>query len=398
VLRAKGRHAARVLTAGGEVELSRPYFWAGGEGGACPADAGLGIDGGDKFARVSPGAREVMCRLGVVQDFAGAAKDAGRIGNVPVGREKLRQVVEAEAAAVAAARNAGALPASWSAADAAVDEGSARTRVYEGTDGVMVPTVTQAEKDKRRQAHAVRRQQRSAAGVGNARPLAPARPGTDQRFKEVKVGAFYDQRKLLRHAFATGAGSKDYGPLLKAHALQVAFDRADETISLVDGARWIAQQVSAALVLLGALLLDFYHLSEHVYDAAKCCLGDTPAAAEWAAARLAEVKALGVAPVLAAIHALNKTVRAAAKRESLRLLRDYLTDRLDMLGYPAALARGWDIGSGPTEAECKTLTMRLKRPGARWDLGHAAAMMNLKAMYESGQADLYWPKARKAAA
>jgi len=239
---------------------------------------------------------------------------------------------------------------------------------------------------------------RSAAGVGNAKPLAPARPGTDERFKEMKVGAFYDQRKRYRHAFATEATSGDYGPLLKAHARQVGFDRADETIPLVDGARWIATQVCAALVLLKALLLDFYHLSEHVYDAAKCCLGDTPAAAEWAAARLTEVKTTGAAPVLAAIDALNKQVRATAKRGSLRLLRAYLADRLDMLDYRTALANGWDIGSGPTEAECKTLTLRLKRPGARWDRDHAAAMTNLKALYESGQADLHWPDARKAAA
>lgn len=398
MLRSKGRHAARVLTAGGEVGLSRPYFWAKGEGGACPADAALGIGGGDKFARVSPGAREVMCRLGVVQDFAGAAKDAARIGNVPVGREKLRQVVESEAAAVATARHAGALPASWSAADARVDDAKSTTRIYEGTDGVMVPTVTQAEKDKRRQAHAVRRQQRSATGVGNAKPLPKARPGTDQRFKEMKVGTFYDQRKRHRHAFATGAESDDYGPLLKEYARQIAFDRADETISLVDGARWIARQVCAALPCLGALLLDFYHLAEHMHAAAKCCLGDTPAAREWAAARLAEIKTLGAAPVLAAIDALNKQVRAKAKREALRLLREYLTERLEMLDYRTALAKGWDIGSGPTEAECKTLTLRLKRPGARWDRDHAAALMNLKAMYESGQADLYWPLAHKAAA
>src|SRR5205085_11033291 len=111
-----------------------------------------------------------------------------------------------------------------------------------------------------------------------------------------------------------------------------------------------------------------------------------------------EMKEQGVAPVLSAVAALNKQVRAAGKRESLRLLREYLSDRLDMLDYPAALANGWDIGSGPTEAECKTLTLRLKRPGGRRDRDHAAAMMNLKAMYESGQADLYWPKARKAAA
>lgn len=398
MLRNKGWHAARVLTAGGEVALSRAYFWAKGEGGTCPADAALGIDGDGKFARVSPGAREVLCRLGVVQDFAGAARDAARIGNVPVGREKLRQVVEGEAAAVTAARHAGALPASWSSSDARVDEASRTTRVYEGTDGVMVPTVTQAEKDKRRQAHAVRRQQRSAAGVGNAKPLAPARPGTDERFKEMKVGTFYDQGKRHRHAFATEAGSGDYGPLLKEYARQIAFDQADETISLVDGAKWIARQVCAALLCLRALLLDFYHLSQHVHAAAKCCLGETPAAKQWAAARLAEVKTLGVTPVLAAIDTLNRKVRATTKRQSLRLLRDYLTDRLDMLDYRRALANGWDIGSGPTEAECKTLTMRLKRPGARWDRDHAAGMMNLKAMYESGQDRLYWNTTRKAVA
>ena len=46
--------------------------------------------------RTSPGAREVLCRLGMTEDFAAAAKDARRIGNVPVGREKLRLLVEAE--------------------------------------------------------------------------------------------------------------------------------------------------------------------------------------------------------------------------------------------------------------------------------------------------------------
>lgn len=46
---------------------------------------------------------------------------------------------------------------------------------------------------------------------------------------------------------------------------------------------------------------------------------------------------------------------------------------------------------------CKTLTLRLKRPGMKWDRDHAAAMMNLQAMYESGQAPEYWKRARNAA-
>ena len=385
-----------MLSVGGEVELSRPYLWAKGAGGAYPADRAAGIDAG----RVSPGARQVMCRLGMTEDFANPAVDARRVGNIPVCRERLRQVVEAEAAAVTAARHAGRVPAAWAAADAVVDParpGVGPTRVYEGTDGVMAPTVTQREKDVRRKAHAVRRQRRSAAGVGNARELAPARPGADLGYKEMKIGVFYDQAKGRRHAFATGSDGDAYGPLLKGYARQVGFDRAGEQLSLVDGAKWIARQVCGALPTPHSFLLDFFHMAQHVHAAAKACLGDTPAARAWAAERLAEVKASAAAPVLAAIDALRKRARSTAKLKALDGLRQYLADRLEMLDYRTALARGWDVGSGPTEAMCKTLTLRLKRPVMKWDRDHAAGMMNLQAMYESGQADIYWSQCRAAA-
>ena len=381
-----------MLSVGGEVELSRRYFWANEAGGVYPVDQAAGIAQGC----VSPGAREVLCRLGMVEDFENAARDAWRIGNLPICRERLRQIVEAEASALTEARNSGRLPASWSAKDTRVAS-SGPTRVYEGTDGVMAPTVTQEEKDKRRKSHAVRRQQRSAMGLGNAKELAPARPGSDERFKEMKIGVFYDQHKKYRHAFATEADSNAYGPLLKEYARQIRFEQADQQLSLVDGARWIAKQVCHALILLHALLLDFYHLSQHVHAAAKCCLGETAAAKQWVEQRLTEIKELGAAPVLMAIDALKKQIRSNPKREALDDLRNYLTERLDMLDYRTALDSGWDIGSGPTEAMCKTLTLRLKRPGMKWDRDHAAGMMNLQAMYQSGQAASYWRHCRVAA-
>lgn len=215
---------------------------------------------------------------------------------------------------------------------------------------------------------------------------------------------FYDQEKTRRHAFATEADSRAYGPLLKAFADQVGFGLADGQLSLVDGAKWIARQVCATLSLLHLFLLDFYHMSQHLHAAAKCCFGGGEAAGALAPAakrrveqRLAEIKEQGVAPVLAAIDALRRRVRSAAKRKALDGLRNYLADRLEMLDYRRALANGWDIGSGPTEAMCKTLTMRLKRPGMKWDRDHAAAMMNMQAMYESGQAATYWAQRRAAA-
>ena len=44
----------------------------------------------------------------------------------------------------------------------------------------MTPAVTQAEKDKRRRKHVTARQQRGKAGIGNQKPLPPAKPGADQ--------------------------------------------------------------------------------------------------------------------------------------------------------------------------------------------------------------------------
>ncbi|NLX14871.1 MAG: hypothetical protein GXY44_14645 [Phycisphaerales bacterium] len=88
--------------------------------------------------------------------------------------------------------------------------------------------------------------------------------------------------------------------------------------------------------------------------------------------------------------------RVELRKESLRLLRQYILERWEMVDYRQALARGWDIGSGPTEAACNNLTLRLKRTGMKWDPDHAAAMMNLVALRESGQWNLYW-RTRKTA-
>jgi hypothetical protein len=389
-LRNKGSRPVRVLTADGEIELNRPYFWGSGQGGVCPADEPVGIEQG----RTSPGAREILCRLGMVQDFGQAADDAGRIGNIPVCKEKLRQLVEREAAAIARERNDGTIPAAWTSADAKVKtDTGVMTRVYAGADGVMAPIVTAAEKEKRRKAQSIRRQQRSATGVGNTRELPPARPGADEGFKEMKIGLFYDQGKEHRHVFVTENNHEAFGVLLKEHAAQVAFEQADQSISLTDGAKWIASQICLALVLIKAMLLDFYHLSQHVHETAQCCLGQTPQSVEWVTARLKEMKELGVMPMLAAIDALEKKMRSKSKQQSLRKLRDYLVSRIEMLDYRGALAKGWDIGSGPTEAMCKNLTLRLKRPGMKWDRDHAGAMMNLIGLYESGQAKAYWAAA-----
>ena len=61
-----------------------------------------------------------------------------------------------------------------------------------------------------------------------------------------------------------------------------------------------------------------------------------------------------------------------------------------MFRYPESRAKGWDIGSGPTEGQCKTMAARLKGLGMRWDPAGAQAMLNLTALEDSNEWELYW--------
>jgi len=49
--------------------------------------------------------------------------------------------------------------------------------------------------------------------------------------------------------------------------------------------------------------------------------------------------------VPAAIDEAKKRLRPPAKQDALRLLRNYIVERWEMVEYPAALAKGWDPGA-----------------------------------------------------
>lgn len=381
------------MTACGTVDLHRRYFWSKATGGVYPVDELLGIDG----SCVSVGAAELCTLMGALQGFDKARWALEKTAGLRVSKERLRQITEQEADQVERLRKNGELAPNWTARQAA-ETAHARSRVYVGADGVMVRTVTQEEKQKRRKNHAIRRQQRGRAGLGNRTPLPPLRAGSDQTFKEMKVGIFYDQSKCRVHAFATEENAEGFGVLLKNQADQLELQDADEKISLTDGGPWIRNQFLEHLKYLDAMLLDFYHLSSHIWETARCCLGHGQEAETWASDQLSEIKNVGARSVIDAIDTLATRFRAQAKQDSLRKLKQYIIQRWEMVEYPQALARGWDIGSGPTEAMCKNLTLRLKRTGMKWDQDHAAGLMNLVALQESGQWDQYWrARTRRAA-
>jgi hypothetical protein len=59
--------------------------------------------------------------------------------------------------------------------------------------------------------------------------------------------------------------------------------------------------------------------------------------------------------------------------------------------YDEYLANGWPIASGPVEGACKHLIKdRMERSGMRWTEHMAEAIVQLRAVYLSGDFDQYW--------
>ena len=176
-------------------------------------------------------------------------------------------------------------------------------------------------------------------------------------------------------------------------------DQADISYSVSDGANWIRNQYNQRLPMLDANILDYYHLREHVIGASYKVFGEsTPAALSWRESMMEIILKQGPLAFLDVVGALHRTLRAKVKRTALASLRNYVAKRVTMLEYPTFRSKDYEIGSGPTEAYCKTLTSRLKGPGMRWDRPHAEGLMALAAVRSSGLWQQYWQLQRHAAA
>lgn len=368
-------------------------YAARGGGTVAPLDDWLGV----VESLVSAGARELCCRSAMpTAGFRKASANLARLAQVHMSPERLRGIVEGEGRAVLEATDAGRLGPDWTAADCIVRPGGP-TRVMVGADGVKVPLVTAAEKQKRR----AKRRHRSKARRGKRRRGRPVRraAGSDQRWKEFKIGVFYDISGERQYAIGTAGNHDVLGRRMRREAAKLKIGEAHQRVAVSDGADWIQHQLRTRLPMVEVRILDYYHLMEHVAAAAVACFGEgTEAAEAWRGRLAGAVRTEGAAGLLVAVHETRRSVRSPTKREALRRLEQYVAKRAEMLDYPRFLAEGFDIGSGPTEAFCKTLTARLKGSGMRWDRPNAEAMMALAALEHSHLWDTYWMSQRQAAA
>ena len=270
----KGRQDFTVATINGRVRLWRRRWHSAGEGTTTPLDCW--VDAVE--ATISLGVREMACRLnGDGKNFDKAAANLARTAQVEISGETLRQLVETEGKRVVQAQKAGQLPINWSVADCQLQSGT--TRVYLGSDGVMVPHVTEAEKRGDGEKVKAKRRRRGS----KARPLPLRKPGADQKYKEFKIIALYDEEQAHRLVSGTRGDYDVAGRLMRREAGRIHLDQADEKVGNVDGSPWIRNQIEQQSLPLDALGLDFYHLAENVHKARRDIYGeDDEAGRQWA--------------------------------------------------------------------------------------------------------------------
>jgi hypothetical protein len=383
----------KVLTINGEIKIVRRWWHGPQIGSVAPADAILDSSG----ATITPGVVEMACRVNLsATSFVRAAAVLERTAQVMLSGERLRQVVEAAGRRVLQAQQDDTIAVAWQAEDCVVpaeDKTGEKMRIYTGCDGVMVPIITDVEKIKRRDAVKAKRRRRGK----KCKPLPPRKRGSDLPWKEFKVAFFYSEGGKHQHVAFTHGNHVAAGKLLRREADRLRFSKADQRVGLVDGAVWIREQMRLHFAELDALGLDFYHLSENVHRARRKVFGEeSPEGKTWADELMHVFKHEGCVAAWERLLPWRTALRGKAKREAADRLLHFVSARKEMIRYPEFLERGWQIGSGPTESQCKLCTKRLKGYGRRWDRPNATAVAALDTLDRNGQWRQVWPNACQA--
>jgi hypothetical protein len=358
----------QVRTVCGPITLRRPWYTCRPCGhGFSPVDATLALP---PRARLSDALTGWLVRLGATTTFREAAAVLADLTGLDVAADTIRAQSTRCGTLLAAAQDAAVAQVQATREAAETVEPAPGTLVVE-TDGVMV-----------RYQDGWHEVKVGLVGGVQAGPLvAPS-------YVAAREEAEHFGPRLLAEAARRGALEVvDWEGPLGGRNLAVL-----RPVHLVaDGAPWI-WNLAEDHFGRRTEVVDFYHASEHLWEAARALHGaDTPEATAWAHARLHELYKHGVAPVRTALAAARAPIPTAA--ETLRRERGYFATNAARMDYPAIRRQGLPIGSGAVESSAKhVIQQRMKRAGQRWSDHGGAAMLALRACTASGRSPL--PRAK----
>jgi len=209
-------------------------------------------------------------------------------------------------------------------------------------------------------------------------------------YHQMKVGAVYwqDERGEWHKRMTWGReGPEEFAAALYRLACRCGYRQAREKIFAADGADW-CWDVQATYFSDATGILDWFHASEHVWEAARQVNPQNPKA--WADAALERLHTTGGSALCEWLREQQPHRRGHA-RTALDQLIGYVAPRVERMNYPDSRKRGWQIGTGMVESTCKQLVgLRLKAPGMHGSESGALAITTLRATELNNQWHTFW--------
>ena len=227
----------------------------------------------------------------------------------------------------------------------------------------------------------------------------------EEGWKELKAGCVFDitQRQEFdahtqeevelgsasNNSYVAHLGGPElFGRKLWAEARQRLWMYAEDSLTIGDGAPWIWNLVGEHFYA-SHQLVDWYHATEHLANAAKTLHGeDTPAARRWY--RRWETK-LYQGHVERLVQALKQQAKLhSQKAEELRKEAGYFRNNRKRMNYLDMRSEGYPIGSGMVESAAKQYKARFCGPGMRWSRKGAERLLPVRTAIMSRRFDNMW--------
>ena len=179
--------------------------------------------------------------------------------------------------------------------------------------------------------------------------------------------------------------------MLKAEVAAALEQRPDlRLVKAADGANdnwtFLTDELPA-----GEEVVDFFHAAEHLNAAIAAAYGDGTVEARRRFNDLRHVLLEEDGGVKRVIRALVYLRDQHPRLERIATELEYFRKRQRRMKYAEMKAQGLPIGTGVTEAACKTLvSQRLKQSGMRWGHPGGQAVLNLRSWAQSDRFDQAW--------
>lgn len=246
-------------------------------------------------------------------------------------------------------------------------------------DGTMLPIVEIVEK----QGETVPTDRRKLRRVG---------------WREARLCLARRVESITPYYRATLRGVEQAGEALRACFVEAGGGKKTDLHCVGDAAQWIINQVEAKFPQQATYLIDFFHMSEYLSEAAQEIEKENRL--QWLNQQQEKMKQNRVSEVLEIVKAdLSSRVKEGEGENRVRACERYLSNHLQYFDYKGAMEKELPIGSGEIESGHKwVIQKRLKLSGAWWKVENAEKMLALRVVRANDEWQSYWDEVRQAAA